>query len=38
LDGAAVVNFLSIAGAVTFNDYAKKLFIPYLAMQLQNSK
>ena len=38
LDGAAVIHFLPIAGAVTFNDYAENIFIPYLSMQLQNSK
>ena len=38
LDGAAVVHFLPITGAVTFNDYAENIFIPYLSMQLQNSK
>ena len=38
LDGAAVIHFLLIAGAVTFNDYAENIFIPYRSMQLQNSK
>ena len=33
LDGAAVVHFLPITGAVTFNDYAEDIFIPYLIFQ-----
>jgi hypothetical protein len=35
LDGPAVVHFLSTAGAITFENYAKNAFIPYLEQQLQ---
>ena len=34
----AVAHFLPITEAVTFNDYAENIFIPYLSMQLQNKK
>ena len=37
-DGAAVVHFLSTANAVTFDDYADQIFVPYLMKQLQNAK
>uniref|UniRef100_A0A1X7T7W9 Tesmin/TSO1-like CXC domain-containing protein n=1 Tax=Amphimedon queenslandica TaxID=400682 RepID=A0A1X7T7W9_AMPQE len=36
LDGAAVVNFLKPLAAKTFNDYAIKVFLPYIEKQLQH--
>lgn len=38
LDGAVVVHSLPITGAVTFDDYAVKIFIPHLLRHLQHSK
>jgi hypothetical protein len=32
-DGAVVVHCLPVAGVVTFNDYAKNVFIPYISSQ-----
>ena len=37
LDGAAIVRFLPIVGAATFDGYAENCFIPYLSMQLQST-
>ena len=34
LDGAVVVNFLRPLGAKTFDDYALKVFLPYIKGQL----
>ena len=36
LDGAVVVNFLKPIGAKTFDDYAVKVFLPYIQGQLQH--
>ena len=38
LDGAAVVHFLPTAGIVTFDEYARQVFIPHIRKQLENSK
>ena len=38
LDGAAVVHLLPITNVVTFDEYAKDVFIPYIIKQLGNSK
>lgn len=37
LDGAVIVHCLPVAGAVTFNEYAEKVFVPHLLQQLQHS-
>ena len=37
LDGAVIVHCLPTSGIVTFDDYAEKVFIPYLRMQLETS-
>ncbi len=37
LDGSAVVHFLPIASAKTFNDYADNVVLPYLIEQLQST-
>ena len=36
LNGAVVVNFLKPVGAKTFDDYAVKVFLPYIQGQLQH--
>ena len=36
IDGAAMVNILKPIAITTFEDYALKVFIPYLDRQLQN--
>ena len=36
LDGAVVVHFLSTKGMSTFNEYADKVFVPYISNQLQS--
>lgn len=36
-DGTVVVHSLPITGAVTFDDYAEKIFIPHLLKHLQHS-
>ena len=35
LDGVVVVNFLKPVAAKTFEDYAVKVFLPYIKRQLQ---
>jgi hypothetical protein len=37
LDGAVVVTFLKTLGAKTFDDYALKVFLPYIKGQLQHA-
>lgn len=37
LDGAVVVNFLKPRAAKTFEDYALKVFLPYIQSQLQHA-
>lgn len=36
LDGAVVVNFLQPAAAKTFEEYALKIFIPFMNNQVQH--
>ena len=36
-DGAAVIQFLSTAGMSTFEDFARKVFLPYVNQQLKDS-
>ena len=38
LDGAAVVHFLPTAGIVTFDEYARQIFVPHIRKQLENPK
>ena len=38
LDGAAVVHFLPTASIVTFDEYARQVFVPHIRKQLENSK
>lgn len=38
LDGAVIVHSLQPAGAVTFEDYADKIFIPHIQHHLQQSQ
>ncbi|KAJ8043846.1 hypothetical protein HOLleu_11123 [Holothuria leucospilota] len=38
LDGAAVVHLLSTNNVSTFDEYADKVFVPYIKAQLDNSK
>lgn len=38
LDGAVIVHSLPATGAVTFDDYAEKIFIPHIQYHLQQSK
>lgn len=38
LDGAVIVHSLQTAGASTFDDYARSVFIPYVEQQLKNAK
>lgn len=35
LDGAVAINFLQPQGAKTFDEYARKIFVPYVRAQLQ---
>ena len=37
LDDAAVIHFLSTAGVSTFEDYAVKVFLPFINQQLENA-
>ena len=37
LDGTVIVHLLSTAEARTFNEYADKIFIPYLSKQLEHT-
>ena len=37
LDDAIIVHCLPTSGTVIFDDYAEKVFIPYLRMQLETS-
>ena len=37
LDGAAIVNILRPIDTRTFDDYAQKVFIPFLEKQLQSA-
>ena len=37
LDGAVIVHYLSTKTVSTFNEYADKVFIPYIIKQLQDS-
>ena len=36
-DGAAVIHFLSTAGVSTFEDFAEKVFLPYINQQLEDT-
>jgi hypothetical protein len=38
LDGAVIVHCLPTTGVVTFDEYAEKVFVPYLRMQLHSAK
>lgn len=38
LDGAAVVNFLKLRAAKTFDDYANEVFIPYIKEKLEGAR
>ena len=38
LDGAAVVHFLPCTNIVTFDEYAERIFVPYIMKQLEHSK
>ncbi len=37
LDGAVLVHRLPTTGVITFNNYAEKVFIPYLLRQLDSA-
>ena len=37
LDGAVIVHYLSTKTVSTFNEYADKVFIPYIIKQLRDS-
>ena len=38
LDGAAVVHFLPVTNATTFDDYANKVFVPHIIKQLESCR
>ena len=38
LDGAAVVHLFPCTNIVTFDEYADRVFVPYIIKQLQHSK
>ena len=37
LDGAVIINFLPTAGVGSFNEYADRIFVPYVQNQLKDA-